>query len=96
MPLKLTGTTTLKPYPIHCVSIVIPVFNEEESLPELLRRTEAACAQLTQSYEIVLVDDGSRDASAQILEEAAAREGRPVVGDPQSQLRAACRHHGRL
>ena len=69
----------MKPYPIQCVSIVIPVYNEEESLPELLRRTEAACAQLSQAYEIVLVDDGSRDKSAQILEDAAAREGSPVV-----------------
>ena len=79
MPLKLTGTNTLKPYPIQCVSIVIPVYNEEQSLPELLRRTEAACAQLTQPYEIVLVDDGSRDESAQILQDAAEREGSPVV-----------------
>ncbi|WP_323162684.1 hypothetical protein, partial [Pseudomonas fulva] len=29
----------MKPYPIHCVSIVIPVYNEQDSLPELLRRT---------------------------------------------------------
>ena len=69
----------MKPYPIHCVSIVIPVYNEEESLPELLRRTEAACRQLKQDYEIVLVDDGSRDNSAQLLEEAAARDGSKVV-----------------
>lgn len=69
----------MKPYPIQCVSIVIPVYNEEQSLPELLRRTEAACAQLTQPYEIVLVDDGSRDESAQILQDAAEREGSPVV-----------------
>lgn len=79
MPLKLTGTKILKPYPIQCVSIVIPVYNEEQSLPELLRRTEAACAQLTQPYEIVLVDDGSRDKSAQILQDAAEREGSSVV-----------------
>ena len=69
----------MKPYPIQCVSIVIPVYNEEQSLPELLRRTEAACAQLTQPYEIVLVDDGSRDQSAQILQDAAEREGSSVV-----------------
>ena len=69
----------MKPYPIQCVSIVIPVYNEEQSLPELLRRTEAACAQLSQPYEIVLVDDGSRDESASILQEAAEREGSPVV-----------------
>ncbi len=69
----------MKPYPIHCVSIVIPVYNEEESLPELLRRTEAACQQLKQDFEIVMVDDGSRDTSAQLLEDAAEREGSKVV-----------------
>ena len=69
----------MRPYPINFVSIVIPVYNEQDSLPELLRRTEAACQQLHHAYEIVLVDDGSRDDSAQILEDAASREGSPVV-----------------
>ena len=69
----------MKPYPIHCVSIVIPVYNEQESLPELLRRTMAACKQLAYEYEIILVDDGSRDNSAQLLEDAAALEGSNVV-----------------
>ncbi|MBI6578436.1 undecaprenyl-phosphate 4-deoxy-4-formamido-L-arabinose transferase [Pseudomonas viridiflava] len=69
----------MKPYPIHCVSIVIPVYNEQQSLPELLRRTEAACARLRHDYEIVLVDDGSRDQSAEILQQAAERDGSPVV-----------------
>ena len=69
----------MRPYPIKCVSIVIPVYNEEQSLPELLRRTEAACAQLHHEFEIVLVDDGSRDDSAQILQDAAAREGSSIV-----------------
>ena len=69
----------MKPYPINCVSIVIPVYNEEESLPELLRRTEAACQQLRHKYEIVLVDDGSRDESAHLLEQAASLRGSPVV-----------------
>ncbi|MEE4342562.1 undecaprenyl-phosphate 4-deoxy-4-formamido-L-arabinose transferase [Pseudomonas alliivorans] len=69
----------MKPYPIHCVSIVIPVYNEQQSLRELLRRTEAACALLRHDYEIVLVDDGSRDQSAEILQQAAEREGSPVI-----------------
>ncbi|WP_060507015.1 undecaprenyl-phosphate 4-deoxy-4-formamido-L-arabinose transferase [Pseudomonas sp. NBRC 111124] len=69
----------MRPYPIHCVSIVIPVYNEQESLPELLRRTGAACQQLRHPYEIVLVDDGSRDDSAQILEDAAQAENSPFV-----------------
>jgi cellulose synthase/poly-beta-1,6-N-acetylglucosamine synthase-like glycosyltransferase len=37
----IRGHESLKPYPIQCVSIVIPVYNEEESLPELLRRTRS-------------------------------------------------------
>ncbi len=69
----------MKAYPVRCVSIVIPVYNEEQSLPELLRRTEAACALLGHAFEIVLVDDGSRDASAELLQQAAEREGSNVV-----------------
>ncbi|MEE4093350.1 undecaprenyl-phosphate 4-deoxy-4-formamido-L-arabinose transferase [Pseudomonas viridiflava] len=69
----------MKPYPVHCVSIVIPVYNEQQSLPELLRRTEAACARLRHDYEIVLVDDGSRDQSAEILQQEAERDGSRVV-----------------
>ncbi|MCF7532972.1 undecaprenyl-phosphate 4-deoxy-4-formamido-L-arabinose transferase [Pseudomonas petrae] len=69
----------MKAYPVRCVSIVIPVYNEAQSLPELLRRTEAACALLGHAFEIVLVDDGSRDASAELLQQAAEREGSNVV-----------------
>lgn len=69
----------MKPYPIKFVSIVIPVYNERQSLPELLRRTEMACHQLNQPFEIVLVDDGSRDDSAEILQQAAERNGSPFV-----------------
>lgn len=69
----------MRPYPINSVSVVIPVYNEQQSLPELLRRTEAACALLAAPYEIVLVDDGSRDDSAALLEQAAERAGSHVV-----------------
>jgi len=56
---------------ISKVSVVIPVYNEEASLPALLSRTVAACRQLTQPFEIVLVDDGSSDRSVEMLTEAA-------------------------
>ena len=74
------------------MSIVIPVYNEQESLPELLRRTTAACKQLAYEYEIILVDDGSRDKSAQLLEDAAAEDRQQCGrGDPQSQTMASMR-----
>ena len=57
--------------PVKKVSVVIPVYNEQDSLPELLRRTDAACATLGRQYEILLIDDGSSDDSARMLTEAA-------------------------
>ncbi|MBN2163860.1 MAG: glycosyltransferase [Pontiellaceae bacterium] len=61
-------------------SIVIPVYNEQENLPELIRRSIAACDQLDDSYEIILIDDGSRDESATLISEAAAANAGKIVG----------------
>lgn len=65
--------------PISKVSVVIPVFNEQESLPALLERTTAACKQLLQPYEIILVDDGSSDDSAAMLTAAAEQPGSCII-----------------
>ncbi|AMO46739.1 undecaprenyl-phosphate 4-deoxy-4-formamido-L-arabinose transferase [Kosakonia oryzendophytica] len=65
--------------PVEKVSVVIPVFNEEESLPELIRRTTGSCDSLGIDYEILLVDDGSSDNSAQILTTAAEQPGSHIV-----------------
>ncbi|AHF78550.1 Putative undecaprenyl-phosphate 4-deoxy-4-formamido-L-arabinose transferase [Sodalis praecaptivus] len=56
---------------LSSVSVVIPLFNEELNLPALLLRTEAACRQLGLPYEIILVDDGSRDGTSALLRAAA-------------------------
>ena len=45
------------------ISTVVPVYNEEANLPELHRRLSAALKAIAEDYEIVLVDDGSRDNS---------------------------------
>src|SRR5215210_237638 len=54
------------------VSIVVPLFNEEESLPELCGWIERVCIANQISFEIVLVDDGSTDASWNIVEALSA------------------------
>ncbi|MGH8397912.1 MAG: glycosyltransferase [Gammaproteobacteria bacterium] len=51
------------------VSVVIPVYNEEESLPGLFARLYPAMDALGRSYECVFVDDGSLDRSAALLRE---------------------------
>jgi len=64
---------------IKKVSVVIPVYNEEQSLPQLLERTIKSCKQLTQDYELILVDDGSSDRSAKMLTEAAENPDNHVI-----------------
>jgi glycosyltransferase involved in cell wall biosynthesis len=50
------------------ISMVIPLFNEEESLPELAAWIERVMIENHFSYEIILVDDGSKDNSWQVVE----------------------------
>jgi dolichol-phosphate mannosyltransferase len=49
------------------ISIVIPVYNEEESLPLLDAEIRQAMRPLGRSYEVIYVDDGSTDGSARVL-----------------------------
>jgi len=58
------------------LSIVIPVFNEEETIPELDRRLRTLLDELGETWEVVFVDDGSRDGSAKLLEALAEQEPR--------------------
>lgn len=62
------------------ISVVIPVFNEEKNLAELIRRCVEACRTLSLPFEIILVDDGSHDGSAQRISEAARHYGDEVIG----------------
>ena len=56
------------------ISIVVPVYNEEESVRPLYEKIREACDRLAQSYEIVFVDDGSRDRTFEILKSIHARD----------------------
>jgi glycosyltransferase involved in cell wall biosynthesis len=51
------------------ISVVVPLFNEEESLPELAGWIEKVMVENNFSYEIIMVDDGSKDNSWQVVEE---------------------------
>jgi polyisoprenyl-phosphate glycosyltransferase len=66
--------TVVRPDPR--VSIVIPVFNEEAVLPLLLPRLRAVMDALPGGAEAWFVDDGSRDATAQLIEQARAEDAR--------------------
>lgn len=59
------------------ISLVIPLFNEEESLPELAAWIERVTAEHKLSYEIIFVDDGSTDDSWQVI--MRLRAGNPNI-----------------
>jgi undecaprenyl-phosphate 4-deoxy-4-formamido-L-arabinose transferase len=62
------------------ISIVIPVFNEEANLEELIRRCLKSCGSMDKPFEIILVDDGSTDSSPKMITEAAEQNGGEVIG----------------
>jgi undecaprenyl-phosphate 4-deoxy-4-formamido-L-arabinose transferase len=57
------------------ISVVIPVYNEEASLPHLIPRLLPVLDGLGRPYEVILVDDGSRDSSPAVLRSLAERYG---------------------
>src|SRR5713101_1309276 len=53
------------------LSLVIPAYNEAAGIRQAIAEADAALAQLTSDYEILVVDDGSRDETAALVEETA-------------------------
>jgi dolichol-phosphate mannosyltransferase len=64
---------------IDKLSVVIPVYNDEEVLAELYRRLQPVARELSASYEIVFVDDGSEDGSLTVLESIAQGDAAVVI-----------------
>jgi len=61
------------------LSVVIPVYNEQENLAELVDRCLASCRSTGRSFEVILVDDGSRDSSRSMIL-AAADQHEEIIG----------------
>ena len=74
------------------LSIVIPVYNEEESLPVLWSEIREALAPTGLDYEVIFVDDGSRDRSAEVVRGLPGRGQAGASGPAQGQCRRDCGH----
>jgi undecaprenyl-phosphate 4-deoxy-4-formamido-L-arabinose transferase len=70
----------MKKSPKSDISIVVPVFNEDENLDELIKRCIEVCKRMEKAYEIILVDDGSTDNSSVKISEAAVQNTGGVIG----------------
>jgi len=61
------------------VSVIIPVYNEEENINILLGELTGVMKGMKKDYEVILVDDGSTDRSFQVMEEMARKDRRITV-----------------
>jgi glycosyltransferase involved in cell wall biosynthesis len=55
------------------LSLVIPAYNEQETIHELLRRVEGALSHIGKPFEVIIIDDGSADDTPRLLREAMAK-----------------------
>ena len=62
--------------PLPEISLVIPVFNEEATLEEVCNRATATLAELGKPFEVIVVDDGSRDGTWAVVERLCAADPR--------------------
>ncbi len=62
------------------ISVVIPVFNEEANLDELVSRSLSSCDKLENPYEIILIDDGSYDSSRKKIAAAVEQHPGKIIG----------------
>ncbi|MCR4326738.1 MAG: glycosyltransferase family 2 protein, partial [Candidatus Roizmanbacteria bacterium] len=60
----------------HSYSVILPVFNEEETIPVLYKRLHAVFKDFTESYELLFINDGSSDGSARLLSELHKKDKR--------------------
>ena len=70
------------------LSVVVPCFNEEKRLPRTIERIESYLSSRNDSYELILVDDGSTDGTRAVMQEAAAR-------NPAIRIQALLRNRGK-
>ena len=68
---RLSGQNKRSTEGIPAVSVVVPVYNEVESLPHLIEAIATTLTASQLSYEIICVDDGSKDGSAEVLKQQA-------------------------
>lgn len=61
--------------PIRSVSVVVPVFNGARTLKELVERLKSVLSGYNEAFEIILVNDGSRDSSWEIITDLASQDG---------------------
>ena len=78
------------------LSIIVPLFNEEESVEKLVEKISEVGRHFDFAYELILVDDGSTDSTWQTIERLSAVMSAYTGNQTTSQFRADKRHGRRI
>ena len=76
------------------VSVVIPVYNSENTIQRCIESVVISLERVSEDYEIICVDDGSKDNSLQLLNEIAANNAKIIVINQENAGAAAARNKG--
>ncbi len=89
-----------EPRSAQTISIVVPLYNEQENIRSLYARLTDVLDRLRQPYEVIFVDDGSRDQTGKFLDEICEKDARVTVVRLRRNFGQAAalsqRHGGRL
>ena len=69
----MSNLPTLPPKPVKSISVILPVFNERETLSMLAQKTVETLTELGRQFEVIFVDDGSIDGSKDVIVELAEK-----------------------
>ncbi len=78
------------------LSVVIPAYNEEERLPDTVRTVESFLEKQPWEWELIVVDDGSADRTAEAAQDAFRSPASRAVSLPKNQGKGAAIRHGML
>ena len=56
------------------LSLIVPCYNEQESLPFFYKEVTRVIAEMKEEYELLLIDDGSRDRTLQLMKELSSKD----------------------
>lgn len=76
------------------LSVVIPCFNEEETLANVIQAVHAVAPTIADAYEIIVVDDGSSDRSSEILDKEASHPAVTAIHHPKNRGFGAAQRTG--
>ena len=83
----MDATEALSPNsPDSSISLVLPAFNEQEVIAQAIAEADEALAEITNDYEVIVVDDGSSDRTAEITaQECTKRPNVRLLQQPTNQ-----------